>query len=374
MSEMDGNPDENLPIHSLMELGWFSWDLANKGDKKKNKDLANSLTWEQILTRVDVNKTPMKITDLDELNQTLSTKEDFRLSDKLLNRRKNQMIVFWEYPCSIPPVIPIYVASLRACPLHDVDFMVHGSVLGLLSRSKALAKHESVLVQRLGGSIINARIIVEKNGFLGDAGHQFERLVVGDKPFGSHSREQKYVLRLIEIPPFKILVYADSDAIDHNTQTPVEIKTKNFLTEKAFDRDKLKIILQMMSNGSDKLITTDRVKHEDGSFTVNSVVQYPIRTLIESLTEGYTSLKKRIDIIKTNLHFIQSEIEEGDDQCYELTFNKEESEVQPFPIGKSEAKKTQNAYQLLNSTFYEQHFLENNENPSANENIGASSL
>ena len=83
-------------------------------------------------------------------------------------------------------------------------------------------------------------------------------------------------------------------------------------------------------------------------------------------------LKKRIDIIKTNLHFIQSEIEEGDDQCYELIFNKEESEVQPFPIDESEAKKTQNAYQLLNSTFYEQHFLD--ENPSANENGGASAM
>ena len=367
--------DQNHTIVPLLEFGWFSWDLSNKGDKKKNKDLANTLEWDHMLTRVDVTKTPMKLTDLDKLNETLANKEDFRLSDKLLNRRKNQMVVLWEYPCSIPPVIPLYVASSRGCPISNIDFMMHGSVLGLLSRSKALAKYESVLVQRIGGSIINIRIVVEKNGFLGDAGHQFERLVVGEKPFGSHSREQKYVLRLIELPPFKILVYADSDGIDPLTNRPVEIKTKNFLTEKAFDRDKIKIILQMLSNGSDKLITTDRVKHDDGSFTVRSVVQYPIQSLIESLTEGNVSLQKRIEIIKTNLQFIQSEVEEGDDKCYELVFNKEESDIQPFLVdGCSEAKKTQNTYQLLNSNFYEQHVLVDNENLLINSNNGASAM
>ena len=113
---------------------------------------------------------------------------------------------------------------------------------------------------------------------------------------------------------------------------------------------------------------------EDGSFTVKSVVQYPFGTLIESLTEGHVSVQKRIDIIKTNLNFIQREIMEGDDQCYELFFNKEESEVQPFPVDESEAKKTQNTYQLLNSTLYEQHFVVDNENPSPNQNIGASAM
>ena len=367
--------DRNLSISSILELGWFAWDLSNKGDKRKNKDLANTLEWDHMLTRLDVDKTPMSLIDLNELNEKLADKEDFRLSDKLLNRRKNQMIVLWEYPCSIPPVIPLHVASLRNCSLNDIDFMIHGSVLGLLSRSKALAKYESVLIQRIGGSIINIRIVVEKNGFLGDAGHQFERLVVGEKPFGSHSREQKYVLRLIELPPFKILVCADSDGVDPSTNKPVEIKTKNFLTEKAFDRDKIKIILQMMSNGSDKLITTDRVKHEDGSFTVKSVVQYPIHSLIESLTEGYDSLQKRIEIIKTNLQYIQSEVEEGDDKCYELVFNKEESDIQPYLVdGCSEAKRTQNTYQLLNSNFYEQHLVVDKENPSIKSNIGGTAM
>ena len=367
--------DSNNNIVPIMELGWFSWDLSNRGDKKKNRDLAGSLDWEQMITRVDVNKTPSPIMDIDELNERLSTKEDFRLSDKILNRRKNQMVVLWEYPCSIPPVVPFYVASLRSCALEDVDFMVHGSVLGLLSRCKAVAKHESVMVQRLGGNIINIRIVVEKNGFLGDAGHQFERLVVGEKPFGAHSREQKYILRLVEIGSYKILVYADSDAIDSSTQTPVEIKTKNFITEKAYDRDKVKVILQMMSNGSDKLITTDRVKHEDGSFTVKAVIQYPINTLIESLTEGVTTLQKRIDIINTNLHFIQSEIKEGDDTCYELIFNKEESEIQPFKVDGSEAKKTQNTFQVLNSAFYEKHVVAvDNESPVENQNPEAGAL
>ena len=365
--------DRNITIVPILELGWFAWDISNKGDKKKNKDLANTLEWEQMLTRVDISKTPMKLMDLNELNDTLAKKEDFRLSDKLLNRRKNQMVVLWEYPCSIPPVIPLYVAALRNCPTQDIDFMIHGSVLGLLSRSKALAKYESVLVQRIGGSIINIRIVVEKNGFLGDAGHQFERLVVGEKPFGSHSREQKYVLRVIELPPYKILVYADSDGIDPVTNKPVEIKTKNFLTEKAFDRDKIKIILQMISNGSDKLITTDRVKHDDGSFTVKSVVQYPIHSLIESLTEGYDSLQRRMEIIKTNLQFIKSEVQEGDDNCYELVFNKEESDIQPFVTdGCSEAKRTQNTYQLLNSNFYEQHLIIDSENQIINSKSSAS--
>ena len=367
--------DSNISISTILELGWFAWDLSNKGDKRKNKDLANTLEWDHMLTRLDVDKTPMSLIDLNELNEKLADKEDFRLSDKLLNRRKNQMIVLWEYPCSIPPVIPLHVASLRNCPINDIDFMIHGSVLGLLSRSKALAKYESVLIQRIGGSIINIRIVVEKNGFLGDAGHQFERLVVGEKPFGSHSREQKYVLRLIELPPFKILVCADSDGIDPMTNKPVEIKTKNFLTEKAFDRDKIKIILQMISNGSDKLITTDRVKHDDGSFTVKAVVQYPIHSLIESLTEGYDSLQRRMEIIKTNLQFIKSEVQEGDDTCYELVFNKEESDIQPYLVdGCSEAKRTQNTYQLLNSNFYEQHLVVDKENPSVKCNIGASAM
>ena len=366
--------DPSKNIVPLMELGWFSWNLSNKGDKRKNRDLANSLDWNQMLTRVDLSKTPMAITDLEELNETLSAKEDFRLSDKLLNRRKNQMVVFWEYPCSIPPVIPIYVASLRACSLDNVDFMIHGSVLGVLSRSKALSKYESVLVQRLGGGIINIRIIVEKNGFLGDAGHQFERLLVGENPFGAHTREQKYVLRLIEIPPYKVLVYADSDAIDPNTKTPVEIKTKNIMTEKAFDRDKIKIILQMISNGSNQLLTTERVKHEDGSFTVKSVTQYSLHSLVESLTEGYVTLQNRMGIIKTNLEFIQNEVDEGDDKCYELLFSKEQSEIRPFEFNGSEAKKPQKAYQLLNSAIYEQLFMSEEETPLKDADNGASGM
>ena len=69
--------DVNENIVPIMELGWFSWDLTNRGDKKKNLDLEASLNWEHILTRVDVNEVPNSIADLDELNHSLSTKQDF---------------------------------------------------------------------------------------------------------------------------------------------------------------------------------------------------------------------------------------------------------------------------------------------------------
>ena len=80
-----------------------------------------------------------------------------------------------------------------------------------------------------------------------------------------------------------------------------------------------------------------------------------------------------MEIIKTNLQFIQSEVQEGDDTCYELVFNKEESDIQPFLTdGCSEAKRTQNTYQLLNSNFYERHLIIDSENPIFNSNRSAS--
>jgi len=65
-------------------------------------------------------------------------------------------------------------------------------------------------------------------------------------------------------------------------------------------------------------------------------------------------------------------VEEGDDKCYELVFNKEESDIQPYLVdGCSEAKRNQNTYQLLNSNFYERHLVVDKENPSVKSNIGA---
>ena len=345
----------------LKELGYFSWDVSNPSNGKSEKHNISDLGWKELLKRLDIEAKPKELTNISELNSNLSTKEDFRLSDKFLNKRKNQVIIFWQYPYNLPPSIPCYVSSIRECNLSSIHFLVHGSVLGLLSGAKSTAKCESLMVQRLGGgNIINLRIVIEKNGFLGDAGHQFERLVVGDNPFSNHSRLQNHILRLIQIGHYKILVCAEADAVDPVTKRPVEIKTKNFMTETAYDRDKIKVILQMLSNGSETLITTDRVKHEDGSFTVKSVEKYSREELINSLSEGETTLNRKLDYIKSNLQYLYETVQFKDSHCYKMTFDKENKQLKPFQDNDSIQQMTQQEFQVLNSNFYTEQVLNNN--------------
>ena len=340
-------------IKVLKDFGYFGWDISNV--KKKRQEASNApLQWEDISQRLKVDEQPSFLTDFDKLNEELANKEGIKLSDKLINRRKNQTIIFWEYPYSIPPVIACSVAQQRGCCLENVDFLIHGGILGVLSRCKTVAKQETIMVQKIGDNVINVRIIVDKNGFLGDAGHQFERLVVGDKIFSKHNLIQHQHLRLIQIGKFKLLVYAEADAIEPTTSKPVEIKTKNVLKEKAYDRDKLKILLQMISNGSDTLITADRERHEDQSFTIKSVEKYSLKDLTESLTEGYEYVNRKMEDIDNRLKWIKGEMDERDKSCFELRVTAETMDLQPFTT-ESQAKRTQNNYQILNSDLYTNH-------------------
>ena len=336
------------------DVGYFGWDVTNSGDKKKKEHPETSIEWLNMLERLDIDGKPAFLTDIVKLNEELENKNEVKLSDKLLSRRKNQTIVFWEYPYSIPPVIACYVANERGVSLEDTHFLIHGGILGVLARCKTIAKQESIMVQKLGGNVINVRIIVDKNGFLGDAGHQFERLVVGDKVYSKHSLVQHQHLRELRVGGFNILVYAEADAIDPTTSKPVEIKTKNVLKEKAYDRDKLKFLLQMISNGSETLITADREKHEDQSFTIRSVEKYPIGALIDSLTEGVDYVNTKIESIESRLRWLQDEMKARDESCFQLTLTSEEMNLQPFTT-ESRAKATQHHYQVLNSQLYAQH-------------------
>merc|ERR1712218_516193 len=132
---------------------------------------------------------------------------------------------------------------------------------------------------------------------------------------------------------------------------PVEIKTKNVLKEKAYDRDKLKILLQMISNGSDTLITADRERHEDQSFTIKSIEKYSLKDLAESLTEGYEYANRKIIEIDNRLKWIKGEMDERDKNCFELKVTAETIDLQPFTT-ESQAKSYQKSYQFLNSYLY----------------------
>ena len=82
----------------LKELGYFSWDISNPRNGKSEKQIVKDLEWKDFLKRLDIEAKPKDLTNINELNSNLSTKEDFRLSDKFLNKRKNQVITFWQYP------------------------------------------------------------------------------------------------------------------------------------------------------------------------------------------------------------------------------------------------------------------------------------
>ena len=342
---------QNIEISG--DYGYFGWEFYPV-KKKKHEEPSAPLQWSDIAKRLKVEEKPRFLTDLDTLNEELESKEGVKLSDKQINRRKNQIIVFWEYPFSIPPVLACHVAKQRGCSLENVDFLIHGGILGVLSRCKTVAKQETILVQNIGDNIINIRIIVDKNGFLGDAGHQFERLVVGDSIFTKHNLMQHQHLRLMQIGIFRILVYAEADAISPATSKPVEIKTKNVLKEKAYDRDKLKILLQMISNGSDTLITADREKHADQSFTIKTIETYTLKDLVESLTEGADYVNRKIDDINNRLKWIKEEMNARDKSCFELKVTSESMDLQPLTT-ESRAKNTQHSYQVLNSEFYSSH-------------------
>ena len=148
--------------------------------------------------------------------------------------------------------------------------------------------------------------------------------------------------------------------MDPLTKRTEEIKTKNFMTEKVYDWDKIKVIMQMLSNGSETLIATDRVKHEDGSFTIKSVEKYSRDELINSLSEGETTLNRKLDSIKSNLQCLYETVQFKDSHCYKMTFDKENKQIKQFQECDSIPKMTQQEFQVLSSNFYTEHVLNKN--------------
>ena len=356
---MDGLQD----IRVLRDIGFFGWNMnySVKRGKKISYPDPEYAQWDDFLARLDINGQPDAITDIKELNKKLSDEEPLKLSDKLERGRRNQPIIFWESPYCVPPTIACYVAShIRGCNLDEVDFLIHGSVLGVLSRCKTTTNQESIMVQRLGGrNVINIRIVIERNGSLSDSGHQFERLVSGNDPFGRHNLIQHQYLRLLQIGPYKILTYAESDALDPNNNKPVEIKIKNPLIENSHGRDMIKLLLQMISNGSGLLITASRTK-EKQSCIINSVEQYSIDTLAQSLTDDP---RPRIETIQTNLGCIKDTIKEGNEECYELLLkSRQTAELVRYKKDQM-PRRTQHDFQTLNSKLYKE-FCKGVQSPS----------
>ena len=191
-------------------------------------------------------------------------------------------------------------------------------------------------------------------------------------------------LRTIQLGPNKILVCAEADASDATTGKQVEVKTKDPLAEKCYDKDKSKLLFQMISNGSETLVTLDRTKDEDRSqlnlggkdtnqnptFTVNSVKRIPISNIVESLSEGKDMLDRKIATAASNLQIIQQKIKEGDDTCYELNFDKDELILRPFVSDYVEktgsiksqpvlCKNIQDEFQKINSDYYRDKMMVN---------------
>ena len=358
-------------IKEIQDLKFFSWETY----PSKRKD-----DWDDFLKRTKLDTLPGNITNIQDLNQKLKDDKQV-ISDK--QPRKHQRTTFWEYPATVPPAIACRVAVERGCSLDDVNFLIHGSVLGFLARVKTKTKKEHVLVQRLGGgNIINIRIVINSHGNLVAAGRQFERLVRGEDIHSKPSLKLDQHLRTIELGSHKILVCAESDAMDANTGKQVEVKTKNPLTEKRFDRDTAKLLFQMISNGSDTLITAERTKNESNSqgqsesknnkqissFTVESVKRIPISNIIEALPEGKITLDHKIGTAASNLNIIQQKMVAGDDTVYEMVFDNDQIKLYPFVLGNKEktgnvksqqdiCKITQEEFQKKNSHYYREHVV-----------------
>ena len=349
-------------IQEIQDLKYFGWEIYPHNTKKNKK----KEDWDDYMKRLKPNSKPRQILNLNELNKKLSSDDENKvvIKDKKQSRSGTGKITFWEYPFTVPPSIACYVASERGCTLSDVDFLVHGSVFGILSRAKPKSKNEHIMVQRLGGeNIINIRNVIDSSGNLADAGHQFEKLVTGEEINSKPTLRQDMHLRLLEVGTFKALVCAESDAIDAD-EKQIEVKSKNLLTEKAYDKDKLKFLFQMISNGSESLIVPERTVNEDKSFSVESVKKIPIKELVDSLSEGESYLKRKTDTVRLNLQVIHDKIPLGDDKCYELTFDQHEIHLNPFlkeGERNSKCKTTQHKFQNLNSSYYLEHFVKNDE-------------
>ena len=344
-------------IKEIEDFKFFGWKIYPV--RKNKKGIVN---WEDFMKRLKFDSNPRQVTNIEQLNDKLSKIDVSKVILPTTRRTKNQRIVFWEYPYTVPPVIACYVAAQRSCPMKNVSFLVHGSVLGILSRVNSKNRNEHIMVQRLGGgNVINIRIVVDANGNLGDAGHQFEKLVVGEDINARPILLQDQHLRLIEVGPYKILVCAEVDAIDPKNHKQVEVKSKNYLAEKAFDRDKAKLLFQMISNGSETLITSERTKGEKGTFAVDAVKKIAINEIINSFQqeEGTSYVNGRIDTAVAVLGVIQERIKESDDKCYELTFDQDKINLALFEKGSenSKCKKTQKYFQQLNSDLYRKYVI-----------------
>lgn len=164
-----------------------------------------------------------------------------------------------EYPNSFPNeagyVVPLCVAVRRGLVLSDIDFVLGGSGLEVLANKRIerrtdLPDNTKYLVQRVENVIVLAKSKRYVANYA-DTGFQFERLVTGGRLDGKHDPTTSEHLHIMKLGKFKVLFAAEVDAVDDEGKC-VEIKSGN---PRYFGT---KVMLQMLSSGSQTLIQADK--------------------------------------------------------------------------------------------------------------------
>ena len=341
-------------VNVVEDFGLFWWNITKSGDEVTNDGTVSDMQWNKVLERLEMAGKPKYLMNLEQLNKMVAEKEIRLFRKNVRGRLKDLVMKLWSYPYTIPPPIICHVASERGCDMKQVHFLVHGTVLGYLSRARSKSKKETILVQRLGGSnIMNIRVIVDSNSFLGDLGHQFESFVVGDNPFQTDNLILQQHLRLLQIGSHKILVCAEADAVLPQTTTPVEVKMQDPMNETTAIRDKVRILLQMISTGSESLVTMERIKEDENNSLIKEVKQYTLSELLESQEELPNLLNERIGVVDQNLTHLKNNIKGNCEDCYELTFNEDGMLINVYDANDGPAISFNHEFQMLCSKMFE---------------------
>lgn len=266
---------------------------------------------------------------------------DFSLAHGMQQQRKSS-----QFPFSVPKIVSICAAREMECDIEHLDFVFGGSTLNFLATAEPLSDWErqngpsrfacEVLClpgHKSGEGIVLISKMNDYTADYNDPGFQFERALGASRGRGANSErafreacnermglDKHEHLQLMEIGRYRVLVSADSDAVEAPRPrgagvTPVEIKCGN---PRNFG---MKVMWQMLSNGSQTLILANKRGRVNERQTLLAAESRTFREMVEE--HGVPAIRRAEGNVEAAIEKIRAwrrggELEAG--RVYEVVF------------------------------------------------------
>lgn len=286
----------------------------------------NRITIENVVRCLLLDRIPPKLRDIDKTKSLINQ----RCLPNELRDTPRQSISLMRRPFATTKAFSLYVAQQRGCNLKNIDFLLSGSILGILH--KRFIEQHTILIHVRRGIIIVEKLKTANLNF-NAAGFKFERLICDEKYQQRSNLIENECVREINLGNHRVLISAEVDCVD-NKGNPIESK---FLKEKLFNKEhemerNRKLLFQMLSQGAAEVVIGTKKFHKTHGYSEivdiqshsidylleNSLNHFSVDDIIQPLIEGLNDLK---DLVRSGA--IRSE----ENYYYKLTFEQPKTGV-----------------------------------------------